>query len=378
MRILLFTARFGYGGAERQTTLLATRLAGRGHEVTACAQFAGGVHWRELGAAGLPRVALYRDRGGSAPVTLARLASAPRRFGGIVRDVAPDVVYSVLELPNLIAGLAGLRCPLVWGLRNSGPVGWKVRTIDRWSAALSQRVPLVICNSHAGRDAATERGYRPARWAVVPNGFDTDAFRPDRAAGAALRSRWAPAPGGPLVGLVGRHDVRKGHADFLAAAAAAARDLTDVRFVVVGGGSRAAMDSLRATAERLGLGGRVTWAGEQNDMNAVYGALDLLVSASTSEGLSNVLGEALACGVPCIATDVGDSARLVEDPARIVPPGDPAALAAAMVAHFADPPDLPDGTLRASIAVRYGVGAVVAATEEALAGLVAGERGAGS
>jgi len=104
---------------------------------------------------------------------------------------------------------------------------------------------------------------------------------------------------------------------------------------------------------------------------AVYGALDLVVSASTSEGLSNVLGEALACGVPCIATDVGDSARVVDDADRVVPPGDAGALAEAVLRQLDEAPELPVPALRAAVEQRYGVEAMIMGTEHVLTDLAA-------
>jgi len=82
--------------------------------------------------------------------------------------------------------------------------------------------------------------------------------------------------------------------------------------------------------ESLGITERLIWAGTFSDLLTVYNALDLLVSSSTSEGFSNVIGEAMACGVPCVVTDVGDSALIVGDTGNIVPPGDSHALAQAL------------------------------------------------
>lgn len=376
MRLLLCTGRLGYGGAERQTVLLASHLADRGHRVTVAPLFAGGACWDELERADVERAALAADRGGSPPVTLGRLAAAPRALRRLVARQRPEAVLGVLEIPNLVAALAAGRGgpPVVWSLRNSGPTGWKVRAADRWCVALSRRVPLVISNSHAGRAAAEERGYRPRNWTVVPNGFDTSLFRPDRAAGEALRAQWLDGVAGPLVGLVGRFDPRKGHEIFLAAAARVVAHRPGARFVFIGGG-RTPATGLAALAESLGLGGRVVWAGEQTDMVAAYGALDLVVSASTSEGLSNILGEALACGVPCLATDVGDSALVVDDPARVVPPGDAAALAGAVLSHLEGDPAVPDLRLREVVERRFGVETMVTATEQALADVVSAAKG---
>jgi glycosyltransferase involved in cell wall biosynthesis len=148
--------------------------------------------------------------------------------------------------------------------------------------------------------------------------------------------------------------------------------------VIVGGAGRAAA-KLKALAGRLGIADSVVWAGERSDMRAVYGSLDLLVSASRfSEGLPNVLGEALACGVPCVATDVGDAALVVDDPSCVVPPRAVDALAGAVLRRLDGDRSVPDLDLVASVTRRLGVEAMIDATEQALIDVVAAAKGARS
>lgn len=136
------------------------------------------------------------------------------------------------------------------------------------------------------------------------------------------------AEGTRLIGLVGRLDPMKGHPQFLRAAALLRRRHPALRFVCVGDGADDYRCALHQLAGELGLNDCLIWAGTRTDMPAVYNALDLAVSSSVwGEGLANMVGEAMACGVPCVVTEVGDAAWVVGDAGRVVPPGDPAALA---------------------------------------------------
>jgi glycosyltransferase involved in cell wall biosynthesis len=373
MRVLLSIPSLEPGGAERQFAELARGLAGRGHAVLAVTLGRGGPLAGALGGARLAELG-KRSR-------LDNLRVA-RDLGRLLGEFRPDAHYAFLTAPNVLGALltyAHSRIPLVMGVRAT-PVrhaayrhGIAGRGIEAAERLLSRRAALVIANSGPGRDACLERGFDPARVVVVPNGIDTARLAPDRALGAELRAAWGAAEGPPLVGLVARLDPMKDHAGFLRAAALLAQTRPDARFVCVGGGPEAYATELRALADGLGLGQRLTWAGVRHDMERVYNALDLLCLASAwGEGFPNVLGEAMACGVPCVATDVGDAAMVLGETGVVVPHGRPDTLAAGLAAQL-DRLAREGQTLRAAcrerIAGRFSVERMVAATEELLLGL---------
>lgn len=190
-----------------------------------------------------------------------------------------------------------------------------------------------------------------------------------------LRSGWGVTSEKRLIGLVARLDPVKGHPVFLEAARILAAKRGDLVFVCVGDGPEPYRGQLRRLGAELGLGERLIWAGSRpyGDMPNVYSALDLLCLPSHSEGLPNVIGEAMACGVPCVATRVGGIPEIVGDLGIIVAPADPVALARGVLeALLANP--RPDD-LREHIVRSFSMEAMVEATERELNALtLSGER----
>jgi len=328
MRVILSIPSLATGGAERQFAALANGLAARGHQVLAVALGQGGPLADSLGQARL--VELHKASRWDTPRVLLALA-------GLLRREKPHIHYAFLPSCCVLGGLLQPFFPasrLVMGVRaaDADGQGRAGRVLLGLEARLSGRAALVIANSQAGRALCLRRGFPEDRTLVVENGVETGRWRPDRPSGAPLRARWGVGAGERLIGLVARLDPLKDHATFLEAAARLAAKFPAARFVCVGGGPEDDARRLREKAEALGLGARLTWAGEQADMAAVYNALDVLCLSSVSEGFSNVLGEAMSCGVPCVATSVGDAARVLGDVGLVVLPGDAAALAAGLAA----------------------------------------------
>ena len=220
---------------------------------------------------------------------------------------------------------ARLKTKLVFGLRAGG---MQLRHYDvlnaityRSEAWLSRRSDLIIANARAVRADAIARGLPADRIAVVPNGIDTDSMQPDATAGRTLRRAWGLSDEAFIIGCVARLDPMKDHANFLNAAARFVREDLDARFVCVGDGPAAYRDELKRLANSLGLADRVLWAGEFGDVKAAYNAFDIATLASAfGEGFPNVVGEAMACGTPVAATDVGDVRSIVGELGEVVPP----------------------------------------------------------
>jgi glycosyltransferase involved in cell wall biosynthesis len=209
--------------------------------------------------------------------------------------------------------------------------GWLSRYAYRFECFLSRYPDLIIANSHAGRNYAIRHGF-PQNIEVIPNGVDADHFRPDFAAGQRIRRQWNIENNETLIGLVARLDPMKDHHTFLTAASLVVSKCSKARFLCVGSGPAGYSSIVRLAAQKYGLDDKVIWAGAQNDMRGIYNSLDVLVSSSSyGEGFSNAIGEAMACGIPCVVTDVGDSALIVGETGVVIPPLSPEAIADGIV-----------------------------------------------
>ncbi len=277
--------------------------------------------------AGLKVLALGMSRTLPSPVALWRLYR-------ILRAEQPDVLQTWLyhsDLCGLLVGRAARVPVIAWNIRcaqtddryQKGINGALVRLLAR----LSPYPDVVAVNSHAGRDVHANLGYRPKRWAVLENGFDLERFHPDPGAGASLRSEIGAPPSDRLIGLVARHDPLKDHETFLRAAGRLVKTTPSARFVLAGSGIDMANKALSKTIIELELADRVHLLGPRSDIPRLTAGLDVATCCSLGEGFPNVVGEAMACAVPCVVTDVGDAARIVGDSGIVVPPGNPTALA---------------------------------------------------
>lgn len=267
--------------------------------------------------------------------------SAVMRFGklaGALHEMAPQAILGWMYHGNLAALLGRWRvgggAPLVWNIRyvpdrlsrEKGATAVAIRA----GAVLSARASRIVYNSRAGADRHAQLGYAAQQACVIPNGFDTDQLAPSRVAHETWRSRLGLDPAAVLIGRIGRYHAMKDHHTFLRAASLLGRQRSEVHFVMAGKGVDAANLVLASAVTELGLGGRVSLLGEVHPINQLTAALDIACSSSAyGEAFPNVLGEAMACGVPCVTTDVGDSAWIVGSNDWVVPPRNPEALASA-------------------------------------------------
>src|ERR1051325_2953311 len=279
-----------------------------------------------LEAAGVELRLLGMRRGRAGPAGLSRL-------GQILREVRPDLVQSWLyhaDFLALIARLLRRRVPrLVWniqctdmrgdGLSRTGAV---LRRLLAWSAAIPD---AIVVNSRAGQEFHRSIGYR---------------------------ARCHPMKRPPT---------------FLAAAARLAASEPRVRFVLSGTGADPGNRQLSDAVAGLGIADRVILLGERRDMPSFFAALDICaLSSAYGEGCPNVLGEAMPCGAPCAATDVGDTADVIGDSGTVVPARDPAALAAGIERLIGLRPEgrqAIGAQARARIEQEYELGKIVARYE---------------
>ena len=320
MKILFLIRSLDAGGAERQLIELVGHLDKSRFQSTVVTFYNGGLLLKKLEKN--PDVSLI-SLGKGGRWELIRFFN---RLMSIIRIEQPDVIHGYLDVANLFSLLAGKLSGIkvVWGMRASNldlrQYDWTYRFLYRLSAMLSFLPDAIICNSRAGKAYHLSQGYHPKRMEVVSNGIDTQWFHPDPESGQKKRREWGVTDDQILIGQVGRLDPMKNIEDFLNTSALLSHKNSKLRFVHVGDGPASYRQDLIKLCAELGLDGRFTWAGVQSDMIAVYSAFDVLVLSSSTEGFPNVVGEAMACGTPCVVTDVGDAAWIVGDTGVVVPP----------------------------------------------------------
>lgn len=252
----------------------------------------------------------------------------------LVRRLKPVLIQGWMSHGNLAASLAGAfspgPTPVLWNVRRSlysldydKPV---TAAVVRLGALLSGLPAKILYNSRIGAAQHEGFGYRKGKTLVVPNGFDTELFSPSGEARRSVRRELDVAEDALLIGLAGRYNPMKDHHNFLRAAALLLKSYPDVRFVLCGSGVDRENKSLGELIGGLGIDERVHLLGERHDMPRLTAALDIVSSSSFDEGFPNIVGEAMSCGVPCVVTDVGDSAWVVGETGRVVPPRNSEAL----------------------------------------------------
>ena len=260
------------------------------------------------------------------------------RLARLLREVRPDIVGTWLYHADLLGGtaakLARPGLPVVWNIRQSNldPALNRRRTLQvvRVCARLSSWLPdtIVCCSSEARRSHAAV-GYDESKLRVIPNGFDLSAFHPDADARRAVRAELGISDDTPVIGMVARVDPQKDHRNFVDAAARLLARRPDVRFVLCGHNTSPDNVMLAEWIDAAGVRPACHVLGPRHDIPRLTAAFDIATLSSVGEGFPNVLGEAMACGVPCVATDVGDSAEVIGDTGYVVPPRDAGALARA-------------------------------------------------
>lgn len=329
LRVLHVITGLGQGGAESVLFRLAT-YPEAGVEHTVISLTDEGIYGERLRAAGVAVRALGMKRG---RVTLGGFMELRR----LIAEARPDAVQTWMYHADLIGGLAarlaGVRA-IAWGIRNSGEhlerSSRSARLVLRACALLSGRVPkAIVCAAQKAAQRHADKGYRRDRLVVISNGYDLSRYTPDAAARARARAEWGVVGDAPVIGCVARWDPLKDHANLLRAVAALVRDGRDagLRCVLIGRGMTADNPELGALIDRLGLRERLVLAGPSDDVPAAMNGLDLHVLSSCAEGFPNVVAEAMACGVYCVVTDVGDAAYIVGDTGVVVPAEQAEALA---------------------------------------------------
>lgn len=260
------------------------------------------------------------------------------QLGRLLHRLKPDLVQGWMYHGNVAACLARL-------VRPGAPVTWSIhsttsdlaserattRAVIRGGALVARAAKKIVYCSRLGARQHEALGYPASRSVVIPNGYDCRQFAPRPARRVELRGELGIPGEAMLVGLVARYHPVKDHATFLRAAAIIARRESHVHFLLAGKQVDDRNEELRQLIIELALQQRVHLLGERGDIPELLAGLDVACLSSTAEAFPNAIGEAMASGIPCVATDVGDAEWMMGDTGRVVPTKDPAALANAVL-----------------------------------------------
>ena len=319
------------GGAEMMLFKLLANMDRARFDNTVVSMMPLGPIGESVAALGLPVHVLGIERGKPGLGSLIRLIRC-------LRSVKPDVLQTWMANADLAGFVAGKMVgvpTIIWNVRDSiistADCSRMTLRVKRLCARLSQWPTLVISNSEAGKKAHIDLGYHPREWRVIANGFDLSEFAPDPVARHSIRQELGIQETTPLIGIVGRDHPMKDHASFILAAERLHKVRPDVHFAMIGSGLTLSNKRLVSLAPQVVTSNVFHMLGPRRDIARLLAGLDLFtLTSSGGEGFPNVVGEAMACQVPCIVTKAaGDAPIIVGNAGIVVPAGDPAAIDAA-------------------------------------------------
>ncbi|MPM29786.1 D-inositol-3-phosphate glycosyltransferase [bioreactor metagenome] len=243
-------------------------------------------------------------------------------------------MYHADLIGGIVVRLSGIRT-ICWGIHHSvlvrGASPFSTILVAKVCALLSGIVPrVIICCSQEAIVVHKSMGYRADKMICIPNGYDISKFNTDPEKRKKIREEIGIKEEISLLGMVARYDPLKDHENLLNALCILKRTGVIFKCVLVGTGMDDTNQKIKEQIRERALEREVLLLGRRNDIPALMNALDLHILSSSSEAFPNVLAEAMACGTPCVATDVGDAAIIVGDTGWIVPPKEPEALAGAI------------------------------------------------
>lgn len=262
------------------------------------------------------------------------------RLRKIVQRLQPDLIVGWMHHAFLAASVGSrmqsTRPPVIWNVRHSlshlkheKPM---TRAVLRACARISHTPAAIIYNSRVAAHQYEAFGFPAASTVIIPNGFDCDQFRPRPSARAEFSRMFGLDDNVTIVGLVARLHPMKQPEVLVEAVRIARSKGRDLHLLIMGHGADDPSSSLTRLLNTALPANRFTTIGHQTDVARWMPAIDIFaLSSGWGEGFPNVIGEAMACGIPCVATDIGDSRKIIGNTGSIVPPNDPAALAQALI-----------------------------------------------
>ena len=366
-RVLLFIGALSMGGAERQFIALAKGLKNRGVDVEVMLNYSGGHFLPELEKADIRYTVIHLGSAWTLPLYLLRAISA-------MRSIQPDVVYGFMGagIKSTIFNFFLPSFKTIWGVRSSNieemQLGVSLKIAAWLDRVLSRYADAIIYNSHAGMTDRIALGWANLSTHVISNGIDYERFKPCALTKQETRERLGLRPEHIVFGMLARLDPMKDHSSLLSAFALLVN--SDLRLVLTCEEHVPSTAFLRAKASELGITDKIVWAGNTVRSEHLLNALDVYVQSSAyGEGFPNAIGEAMAIGLPIVATDVGDCRRIVGDFGWVVSVKDSSALADAMYQALEALPLWDHHLPRCRIISQYSIERMVDSTLSVIIGL---------
>jgi glycosyltransferase involved in cell wall biosynthesis len=328
--IVYVTTGLESGGAEMVLYQLLSHLDSQRFQVSVVSLIEPGILVDKFHRAGIPVYSIGMKRGKPTIPTLWKVIQT-------IRKLHPDLIQGWMYHGNLAAQIVsvalGNKIPVTWSIHSAiapqilaNPIR---KALIEIGSKLSRFPTRILFVSKASQQQHQSLGYATEKCLTIPNGFDTEIFCPHPPARQELREKLNLDKGTITIGSIARYHPVKDHPNFLHAAAKLHQHYPDVHFLMAGENIDRSNQTLQLLIQELNLSHRVHLLGAQQDIPTLMAGLDLVTSASYSEAFPTIVGEAMSCGVPCVVTDVGDSAWMVGSTGRVVPPQAADAMAAA-------------------------------------------------
>ena len=329
IKIMHVTTSLGTGGAQMMLYKLLSAIDKSRFNVEVISLMDKGSMRQRIEALGFPVYTIDMSAGKPSLTSIWRL----RR---ILKNYQPDVIQGWMYHGNIVSSLARMlvfkKIIMIWNIRHSlhNIEYEKRRTAQmiRYGATLSKVPRKIIYNSQISANQHEAFGYMSDRTVVIPNGFDCTHFKPSIEARKYMRDELGFSENEIVIGLIGRFHPMKDHENFFKAAGVISKKYNNVRFVLAGTDIDEYNKKIIDFIGTNQIGNKVKLLGERKDIPMITAGLDIACSSSLyGEAFPNVIGEAMACAVPCVATDVGDSAWVIGESGLTVPPKNPTKLA---------------------------------------------------
>ncbi len=269
------------------------------------------------------------------------------RFLKIIYRLRPRVIHGWMYHGNIMGSLGKVllmgKTRLYWNIRQTlSTLKEEKRLTARviiLNSKLSRFADKIVFNSELSARQHRELGFSDNNTLVIPNGFDLSEYSPDPNHYRSLRNELGIPENSILVGHIARYHPKKDHELLFRAMCKVLPKCPEVHLLLVGRDTGQLASKFSTSELGAYIGNRVHGLGERTDTRRIFPALNVVVSSSAwGEGFPNVIGEAMSCGVSCVVTDVGESARLVGETGLVVQPQDQHALANAIINRLSLPP----------------------------------------